>query len=74
MLQNSVKLAVSATVPMECEFSTEDEGWKGTCPQLSVTVRGSNLKRQKSTWKRRCKRRLSLFFVIAKWQRERFVE
>lgn len=47
MLPNAVKLAVSATVPMECEFFTEDDGWKGICAQLSVTVRGSNFEEAK---------------------------
>ncbi len=47
MLPNAVKLAVAATVLMECEFSTEDDGWKGSCAQLSVTVRGSNFEEAK---------------------------
>jgi predicted RNase H-like HicB family nuclease len=47
MLPNGVKLAVSASVPMECEFWTEDDGWKGACVELSVTVRGSNFEEAK---------------------------
>jgi predicted RNase H-like HicB family nuclease len=47
MLPNAVKLAVSAPVPMECEFSTEDDGWKGSCVELSLTVRGSNFEEAK---------------------------
>ena len=40
MLPNAVKLKVSASVPLECEFWTEDDGWKGACVELSVTVHG----------------------------------
>lgn len=47
MLPSAVKLAVNASVPMECEFSTEDDGCKGTCVELSVTVRGSNFEEAK---------------------------
>jgi predicted RNase H-like HicB family nuclease len=42
MLPNAVKLAVTASVPIECEFWTEDDGWKGACVELSVTVHGAN--------------------------------
>jgi predicted RNase H-like HicB family nuclease len=50
MLPNAVKLAVTASVPMECEFWTEDDGWKGACvqlSQLSVAVHGSNFEEAK---------------------------
>ena len=47
MLSNAVKLAVTASVPMECEFWTEDDGWKGACVDLSVTVQGSNFEEAK---------------------------
>lgn len=47
MLSNAVKLAVTASVPMECEFWTEDDGWKGACVDLSVKVQGSNFEEAK---------------------------
>jgi predicted RNase H-like HicB family nuclease len=42
LLPNAVKLAVTASVPMECKFRTEDDGWKGACVELSIAVHGSN--------------------------------
>jgi predicted RNase H-like HicB family nuclease len=42
MLPIAVKLLVTASVPRECEFWTEDDGWKGACVDLSVTVHGTN--------------------------------
>jgi predicted RNase H-like HicB family nuclease len=47
MLPNAVKLAVTASVPLECECWTEDDGWKGACVELSVTVHGSNFEEAK---------------------------
>jgi predicted RNase H-like HicB family nuclease len=47
MLPNAVKLAVTASVPMECEFWTEDDGWKGACVELSLAVHGSNFEEAK---------------------------
>jgi predicted RNase H-like HicB family nuclease len=47
MLPNAVKLAVTASVPLECEFWTEDDDWKGACVELSVTVHGSNFEQAK---------------------------
>ena len=46
-MPNAVKLAVTASVAMECEFWTEDDGWKGACADLSVTVHGSNFEEAK---------------------------
>jgi hypothetical protein len=68
MLPNAVKLAVTASVPLECDFWTEDDGWKGACVELSVTVHGSNLNRQRRTWRPRCKPPSNAFFAIAKLQ------
>lgn len=42
MLPKAVKLAVTASIPVECEFWTEDDGWKGACIELSSTVQGSS--------------------------------
>jgi predicted RNase H-like HicB family nuclease len=47
MLPNAVKLAVTASVPMEYEFRTEDDGWKGACVELSIAVHGSNFEEAK---------------------------
>ena len=47
MLPNAVKLSVTASVPIECEFWTEDDGWKGACVELSATVQGSNFEEAK---------------------------
>jgi hypothetical protein len=37
-----VSLRVAACVPLDCDFWSEDDGWKGLCKGLSVTVRGSS--------------------------------
>jgi predicted RNase H-like HicB family nuclease len=44
---NGVKLSVTASVPMECEFWTQDDGWKGVCAQLSLTVLGNSFEEAK---------------------------
>jgi len=47
MLPNAVKLVVTASVPLECEFWMEDDGWKGASVELSVAVHGSNFEEAK---------------------------
>jgi hypothetical protein len=42
MTSQVVKLQVTASIPIECEFWSEDDGWKGLCRSPSVTVRGSS--------------------------------
>jgi hypothetical protein len=42
MTSHVVNLQVTASVPIECEFWSEDDGWKGRCRSPSVTVRGSS--------------------------------
>ncbi len=42
MTSQVVKLEVSASIPIECEFWSEDDGWKGLSRSPSVTVRGSS--------------------------------
>ncbi len=42
MTSQIVKLEVSASIPIECEFWPEDDGWKGLSGSPSVTVRGSS--------------------------------
>ena len=42
MTSEVVTLEVMATVPIDCDFSPEDDGWQGLCKSLSLTVRGSS--------------------------------
>jgi hypothetical protein len=37
-----VNLPVTATIPINCDFWPEDDGWKGLCKSAPVTVRGSS--------------------------------
>jgi predicted RNase H-like HicB family nuclease len=47
MPPDAVKVPVAASVPFECEFWPEDDGWTGRCPQLMVAVRGNNFEEAK---------------------------
>lgn len=47
MQPHAVKVPVTASVPIECEFWTEDDGWTGCCPELKITVRGNNFEEAK---------------------------
>jgi hypothetical protein len=42
MTSEVVNLEVSASIPINCDFWSEDDGWKGLCKSLSATVRGSS--------------------------------
>ena len=42
-----VSLPVSASIPIDCDFSPEDDGWKAFCKSLSVTVHGSSFENAK---------------------------
>ena len=42
MQPHAVKVPVTASIPIECEFWSEDDGWTGSCPHLTVTVHGNN--------------------------------
>ena len=42
MTSQVVTLEVIASVPIECDFWSDDDGWKGLCKSLAVTVRGSS--------------------------------
>ena len=42
MTAQAIKLKVTASVPKDCIFQLEDDGWNGVCDELSVTVRGSS--------------------------------
>jgi hypothetical protein len=42
MTSQVVNLQVTASIPIDCDFCQQDDGWKGLCKSLSVTVRGSS--------------------------------
>lgn len=42
MTSQIVNLQVTASIPIECDFWAEDDGWMGLCKSLSVTVRGTS--------------------------------
>jgi len=42
MTSQVVNLQVTASIPIDCDFWSEDDGWKGLCKSPSVTVRGSS--------------------------------
>ena len=43
MTSQIVNLAVTATIPIDCDFWSEDDGWKGCCKNPSVTVNGRSI-------------------------------
>ena len=47
MQPNAVKLPVIASVPVDCTFWPEDDGWEGECAEFSVRVRGGNFEEAK---------------------------
>jgi hypothetical protein len=42
MSSQVVNLEVTASIPINCDFWSEDDGWKGLCKSPSITVRGSS--------------------------------
>jgi hypothetical protein len=42
MSSQVVSLQVTASVPINCDFWSEDDDWKGLCKSPSITVRGSS--------------------------------
>jgi hypothetical protein len=42
MTSQVVSLPVAASIPVDCDFWPEGDGWKGICKSLSVTVTGSS--------------------------------
>jgi len=42
MTSQVVNLPVTASIPIDCDFWSEDDGWKGLCNNPAVTVRGSS--------------------------------
>jgi hypothetical protein len=47
MTSQVVNLQVTASIPIDCDFWSEDDGWKGLCKNLSVTVHGSSFENVK---------------------------
>lgn len=41
MTSEIVNLKVTANIPIDCDFWSEGDGWRGLCKSPSVTVRGS---------------------------------
>ncbi|GAC1439298.1 MAG: hypothetical protein NVS9B5_34810 [Terriglobales bacterium] len=42
MQPNAVTVPVIASTAVECTFWPEDDGWKGSCTELGITVPGGN--------------------------------
>jgi hypothetical protein len=42
MTSQVVHLSVTASIPIDCDFWSKDDGWKGRCKSPLVTVRGSS--------------------------------
>jgi hypothetical protein len=42
MTSQVVTLSVTASIPVDCDFWSEDNGWTGLCKNLAVTVRGTS--------------------------------
>ena len=42
MTSQAVNLEVIVSIPVDCDFWSEDDGWKGVCQSPSFTVRGSS--------------------------------
>ena len=42
MTSQVVKAQVTAGIPVDCDFWSEGDGWKGLCKSPSVTVSGSS--------------------------------
>jgi len=42
MTSEVVTLEVMATIPIDCDFWSQDDGWQGLCESLSLTVGGSS--------------------------------
>jgi hypothetical protein len=42
MPPDAVKVPVTASVSVECIFWLEQDGWKGACAELSISVRGTS--------------------------------
>ncbi len=47
MQPHAVKVPVTASISIECEFWSEDDGWTGYCQRLSISVHGNNFEEAK---------------------------
>ena len=47
MASQAIDLKVSASVPVDCKFWRQDDGWVGTCDQFSVRVEGATFEEAK---------------------------
>ena len=59
MKPHAVSLPVITAVPIECEFWPEDDGWKGTCKDLGVSVHGDNFEQAKKNMEEALKEYIS---------------
>jgi len=48
MTARAVKLKVIASVPRDCSFWIEDDGWNGFSEEMSITVRGTSFQEAKT--------------------------
>ena len=48
MHPEAVKVPVTASLPIECVFWAEDDGWTSSCTQLAITIHGNNFKEAKA--------------------------
>jgi predicted RNase H-like HicB family nuclease len=48
MTAHAVKLKVVASVPQDCSFWLEDDGWNGVCEDLHISIRGSSFEDAKT--------------------------
>jgi hypothetical protein len=44
---HTVKVPVTASVPVDCVFWSENDGWTGACAELSLTAHGNNFEEAK---------------------------
>jgi hypothetical protein len=49
MTSEAVNLQVTASIAIDCDFWSEDDGWKGLCKNLSVTAGGGSFEDAKKT-------------------------
>jgi hypothetical protein len=47
MKSQAVKLPVIAPVSIECDFWQEDDGWKGFCQHLMISIGGTSFEEAK---------------------------
>jgi hypothetical protein len=47
MSGQAVSLRVVASLPVDCKFWMEDDGWNGQCERFAVNVRASNFEEAK---------------------------